>query len=456
MLAELPFPVGGLVMSFVPPPERAPVRRACRTMAAWPAEAVALVRLDPGEADRLRNAGRRAHAVAAMPVDGWWRGRALVVRVLGARAAGVKRNHRGELVSHTARDCFYGNYHRTGLPAPGPTGWEWLVALFPAVRAVQLDTACVDLQPPPGVVLVAPGSAPCRRRRRVCVAPSVLDDPPSPDELQAALRRMCRGAYPSGELQLCVACTEPPMAFADACAAAVAAGFAPLGGDPPAAADAEPLLVVVGGLGDARATHIHLNAYAPGSAPEVADGTAMATVLLCVSGTTPELLARLRLLAWPRLGALTLNPRPSSFIMLTQRGRTASQAVSPATLRWAAGLPRLHTLSLGAPLRAAGVAALCRALDHRVRAGRGPLRLTVECSPDSAVRLAAHPGAALVSVRLAGLHAKGGEAAASRVCEALTAPAGPAVLEALWLIARPPRHLLRALARAQPFLRDLA
>lgn len=458
MLPELPFPVGGLVMSFVPPPERAPVRRACRTTAAWRADAVAVLLLDPGEADRLRHPRRGPCAVAAMPVDGWWRERALVVRVLGVCDEERKRTRGGEPVPLDAQALLRARRPGTVLPE---AGWAGVLALFPAARAVELPELLappgggLEL-PPPGVALVVPSNGlwarlPGVRHHRVCACGCAFlrGAPLAHDELQGALRGLCRGVYPPGGLQLCAACTAPPMPFAQACAEAAAAGFAPLGLGPPPAADAETILLVVGSLSDARATHVNLNRHRHGEAAEVADGTEMAAIQLSATDATPKLLAKVCRLAWPRLRDLTLCPS----------GDNGAEWLR--ALRWAACLPRLHTLSLGdgVPVNAAAVGALCSGLDRRARGGGPPLRLALKCrSVAAVVRLAEHPGAALVHVRLSyfGDYGPDRRAAMARVCAALAAPAGPAVLEALQLIVLPPVAVRRTLARAQPFLRRIS
>ena len=201
MLAELPFPVGGLVMSFVPPPERAPVRRACRTMAAWRADAVALVLLDPGEADRLRYPRRGPRAVAAMPVDGWWRERALVVRVLGVHYEERKRTRGGEPVPLGSQTLFRATRHGTVLPE---AGWAGVLALFPAARAIELPELPAppgngDPEPPPGIELVMPSGwlwagRPWVRYNHVCARAGIFarDHAQTPGVVRQLNRRNLR------------------------------------------------------------------------------------------------------------------------------------------------------------------------------------------------------------------------------------------------------------------------
>lgn len=131
-------------------------------------------------------------------------------------------------------------------------------------------------------------------------------------------------------------------------------------------------------------------------------------------------------------------------------------------------LPRLDSLKvLGmTACHAEAVGALLSGLDRRAARGVSPLRLELEWFDTAAClpRLVAHPAVAVVGLRVAAYIAprKVRLAELQRICAALTAPGGPAVLRKFHvrafrndMRATLPDAALRGLLRAQPLLRDL-
>lgn len=508
---SVPVDVGGQIMAFVPGPERFPARLSCRAIALWPTESVADVWLGSNEADRLRHPRRgRPHATAAID-GGWWRNRAAVVRIRSLVHVALKRaREEGGDGGAVATELFRGCANRgTALPdvseqeepeGEGATGWGWLRLLFPAARVVEVEhhrAARPDytisphllqgLQPPPGVALVwsvdDPRFAPVTpAARESCRAARAVANDPSEAaaRLSAALGRLCRGAYPrDGDwLEL----FTQGVTNAEAVEAVAASGFAPSvpvstadARAPASAADRDRVRVAVDYL-DPQASHVRLGAWATSrfarsneaaftTAPacEAAAGDAMAAVRLYVGEISRKSFAKVRDLRWPWLRELCVVV---PVVAIAKTARVTK--LLGAAFEWALALPRLGSLRvLGMMARhAEAVDALLLGLDQRAARGAPPLRLELEWFDTAAClpRLVAHPAVAVVGLRVGPYITtrKAPFAELQRICAALTAPGGPAVLRKfhVWAFrndvrATLPDAALRELLRAQPLLRDL-
>lgn len=492
---HVPAEVGGQIMAFVPGPERFPARIACRAMALWPTDSVADVWLAPNFADRLRHPrSLRPHAEATIDGDGWWRARAAVVRICSVvpfRCTSRKRLRDGSAV---AQVLFGPAARGTVLPdgAAEEGGWAWLRRLFPAARAVEVTGPGVArvcghwLEPPPGVVLVRDDDDDDPFEFQKPRPPSVhrtafvdADDPnETADRLGAALGTLCRGAYPRDGNWLGLQ-TTGVRSFAEVADAVVAAGFVPAAA--PSRADAaEPIQIAVEYL-NAHASHIRLATRQSDrfvvrkgfdidvvSVPPPVDaapaGATMAATRLDFGRVTSESVAAVRGLRWPRLREVRVCvPALPYPVQDTERADLAERI--RAAIAWALAQPRLYSLAVLAMEHFYGgaVDALFAGLGHRAARGMPPLRLELEWHGSVArvTRLVAHPAVAMVRLRVfLRLDSKAAKNEARRLCAALAAPGGPAVLRQFRLRAANtkavlPDAALRPLVRAQPLLREL-